>query len=374
MDGRLKTRVVDIMTPDSMKAILAGSEYDFLCNRPELGDNIIMIGVGGSHAYGTNVDGSDLDIRGIATNSDEKIILCNPFDQSVDVATDTTIYSFDKIISLLCNCNPNIVEILGLKPEHYLYINSFGKLILANKCLFLSKRAIHSFGGYANSQLRRLENKASKTASQEQEEKFILRSIESARVDFQRRYFDCPEDAIRLYIDKSIHDGYDTEIFMDVVLNHYPLRDYKDMISEMQSIVKSYKSIGRRNENAISHGKIAKHMMHLVRLYLMCHDILADGKIVTFREKDHDLLMDIRNGKFLDENDQPIHAFYQLVDELENDLGYWREHTDLPDAPDMKKINRLLYEVNERICRTGNNQFVGDTPFMMWRNRLIESR
>ena len=34
--------------------------------------------------------------------------------------TDTTIYSFNKIISLLKNTNPNIIEMLGLKPEHYL--------------------------------------------------------------------------------------------------------------------------------------------------------------------------------------------------------------------------------------------------------------
>ena len=362
------------MTIDGMLKIIASPDYDFLSGRPELGNNIILIGVGGSHAYGTAIEGSDLDIRGIATNREENIILCRPFEQSVDVKTDTTIYSFDKIISLLCNCNPNIVEILGLRPEHYLYISHFGRLLLANKGVFLSKRAIHSFGGYANSQLRRLENKASKTASQEQEERYILKSIESAQIDFRRRYFDHPEDAIKLYVDRAVHDGYDTEIFMDVVLKHYPLRDYKDMVSEMQSIIRSYKSIGRRNENAITHGKIAKHMMHLVRLYLMCHDILADGEIVTYREKDHNLLMEIRSGKYLDDSDQPIPAFYDLVDELENDLEYWKTHTALPDMPDMGKIDDLLYEVNETICRTCSNRSVGDVPFLKWHSRIKEAR
>ena len=36
-------------------------------------------------------------------------------------------------------------------------------------------------------------------------------------------------------------------------------------------------------------------------LFLMVFDILKDGKIVTYRREDHDFLMDIRNGKYLDE-------------------------------------------------------------------------
>ena len=74
---------------------------------------------------------------------------------------------------------------------------------------------------------------------------------------------------------------YDSEIFMDVRLNHYPLRDYKDMWAEMSSIVKSYAKIGKRNEKAIQKNKLGKHMMHLVRLYLMCLDILEKEKNIS---------------------------------------------------------------------------------------------
>lgn len=356
------------MTPEEMKYAIGQKEYDFLCERPELGDNIILLGVGGSHAYGTNVETSDLDVRGAAVNTADRILLGNQFEQSVETITDTTVYALDKLIMLLCNCNPNIVEIMGLRPDHYLYINNVGKMLLNCKDAFLSKRAINSFGGYANSQLRRLENKASKTATQKKEEQYILRSIESAKVDFKRRYFEASDDSIRLYIDKAVNEGFDTEIFMDIALTHYPLRDYKDMISEMQSIVKSYKTIGRRNENAMSHGKIAKHMMHLVRLYLMCHDILADGKIITYREAEHDLLMSIRNGDYLDENDQPIDSFYGLVNDLEADLEYWKNHTHLPDEPDMWRINKLHRDINEMVC-SGVSLCVGSEPtFTEWRS------
>lgn len=325
-------------------------EYDFLRNDKNLGENIILLGLGGSHAYGTENEHSDLDIRGIATNSKRNILIRKDFEQVVERETDTTIYSFEKIVKLLCECNPNTIEILGLKPEHYLYLSPIGKELLKNKHLFLSKRAIHSFGGYANSQLRRMENKSARLVDQTKMEENILKSIQHADVDFRNKYFDMPEDSIKLYVDASNQEEYDSEIFMDVTLKHYPLRDYSAMWSEMNNIVKAYSKFGKRNQNAVEHNKLAKHMMHLVRLYLMCFDILENGEIVTYREKEHDFLMSIRAGKYLDEQRQPTPEFYKIVDELEKKLELLSVKTDLPEKVDMRKINDFVMSVNEKIC------------------------
>lgn len=138
---------------------------------------------------------------------------------------------------------------------------------------------------------------------------------------------------------------------MDVNLTHYPLRDYTGMWNEMKTIVSSYAKIGKRNEKASSHDKLGKHMMHLVRLYLMCLDILENKKIVTYREKEHDLLMDIRNGKYLDANKQPVPEFYEMVDEYEKRMDYAKDNTDLPDLPDEKAINEFVVSVNERVVK-----------------------
>ena len=155
-----------------------------------------------------------------------------------------------------------------------------------------------------------------------------------------------PEDAIKLYIDESPRDDYETEIFCDVTLKHYPLRDHKGMLNDMGKIIQQYKKMGKRNEKAQSHNKLAKHMMHLVRLYLMAFDILEKGEINTYREKDHDFLMDIRNGKYLDDNQQPTKEFYEIIDELEAKLDKLKDTTDLPDTPDMNKVMDLVEEVN----------------------------
>ena len=333
------------MTIEEIKNKVNSPEYDFLRKEP-LKNNIILLGLGGSYAYGTNNENSDLDIRGVATHNAEDILTRKGFEQVVNEATDTTIYSLKKIVNLLSNCNPNTIEILGLEPWQYLYTGYIGQELIKNKDMFLSKRAVHSFGGYATAQLRRLSNKAVRTVEQEQREKHILASIENARYSYPDKYFNYPEDSIRLYIDKAVQEDYDTEIFMDVNLKHYPLRDYKSMWSEMQNIVKDYSKIGKRNSKAIEHDKLGKHMMHLIRLYLMCFDILEDGKIITYRKKEHDFLMDIRNGKYLDENKQPTKEFYDIVDEMENKLNYLKDHSPLPDNPDYKHINDFLYDAN----------------------------
>ena len=336
------------MNIDEIKRKVESDEYGFLREEP-LGDNIILLGLGGSYAYGTNNETSDIDIRGVATHSAMDILTGKGFEQVVNEATDTTVYSLEKIVSLLSNCNPNTIEILGLEPWQYLYISDIGKALIENADMFLSKRAIHSFGGYANSQLRRLENFTVRDMEQSRREEHILNSVNNARYDFPSRYFSFDTDSINLYIDKAIQEDFDTEIFMDISLKHYPLRDYKSMWSEMNSIVKDYAKVGKRNMNAIEHKKLSKHMMHLVRLYLMCFDILESGKIITYRRKDHDFLMDIRNGKYLDERQEPTKGFYDIVSELETKLDYWKKHTHLPPNPDYNRINKFLYDVNLKV-------------------------
>jgi hypothetical protein len=151
-------------------------------------------------------------------------------------------------------------------------------------------------------------------------------------------------------VDKAINPDLDSEIFFDISLKHYPLRDYRNLWSEMHAIVRAYNKFGCRNAKAAAHDKLGKHMAHLVRLYLMCFDILEYGEIITYRDADHDLLMSIRNCEYLDENKQPIDKFYRLVDQLETKLDYLAKHTALPDNVNSDEINDFLMYVNGKVC------------------------
>ena len=342
------------MTTDQIKQALKEPSYNFFRNNPHLGENVILLTVGGSHAYGMDTPTSDIDIRGIALNTKEEILLGKNWESVVDVDTDTTIYSFNKIIDLLTQCNPNTIEILGCKPEHCLYIHPLGQRVLDYKTIFLSQRCIYTFGGYAEAQLRRLENKSARLTSQTEYEHHILRSIENAEYVFRTRYGFYPQDAIRLYIEETGRDDMDSEIFMDLNLHHYPLRDWAGMWNEMKTIVGSYNKIGKRNQVAIEHNKLGKHMAHTLRLYMMVIDILTKQEIITYREDEHDLLMAVRNGEYLDENKQPTKEFYEIVDEYNKKFDEAKKITTLPALPDRVTIMDFKKAVNKEIVCGGD--------------------
>ena len=338
------------MTIEQIKSKLRSTEYDFLRTDKRL-ENTILLTLGGSHAYGMSTPTSDLDIRGIALNSRSDILLGTDFEQVDNKPTDTTIYSFNKMIELLSKSNPNTIEQLGCLPEHYLYLSGVGKELLDNRKMFLSKVCMHSFAGYATAQLRRLENKSVRLVEQAQNEQYILNTIKNAQYDFKTRYYPHSDNNIKLYIDDAVQEDYEAEIFMDINLQHYPLRDWTGMWNEMKSIVSSYNKFGRRNTKAVQKDKLGKHMAHLLRLYMMCIDILTKEEVITYRSEEHDLLMDIRNGKYLNDNKQPTSDFYDLLNEYEKRFDDAKKNTSLPDKPDYKRINEFKMDVNERIVR-----------------------
>jgi Predicted nucleotidyltransferase len=334
------------------KEIFNLTEYDFLKTNEHLGNNIILLGLSGSYSYGTNNKNSDIDIRGIALNRPSDMIGMTSFEQYVDDdKTDTCIYGFNKVIKLLLSCNPNTIELLGLNPEHYLYLSSIGKELLNNKKMFLSKRAVQAFGGYASAQLRRIQNALARDSyPQIEKEQHILRSVENALYSFREKYKLLPDEALKLYIDKAENVELDTEIFIDVNLTHYPLRDYKNMHTEMNNIVRDYEKIGKRNKKK-DDNHLNKHAMHLIRLFMMAIDILEKGEINTYRRAERELLVSIRNGAFQKEDGTFGKEFYDLLSTYETKLDYAAKNTTLPDEPDMKKVQEFAMSINERVIK-----------------------
>ena len=328
--------------------LLDRPEYQFLKHHPRLGKNIIFLTYGGSHAYGTNVEGSDIDIRGCTLNSKADLLGMGDFEQVVDTETDTTVYAFNKLLTLLTSCNPNTIELLGCKPEHYLVHTPIGKQLIDQRKMFLSRRAAISFGGYANQQLRRLENALAHDAyPAEVKERHIMGSCENAIFTFPERYRSFTLEQIRLSV-AQVDGG--PQVVADIRMEQVPLRTLTGMVSELVEITRNYDKIHHRNKKK-DDVHLNKHAMHLVRLYLMCLDILEREEIVTYRAADHDLLMDIRNGRYQREDHTFNSAFYDLLNGLEKRLDYAREHTSLPETPDLARIEAFQMEVNERVVR-----------------------
>ncbi len=349
------------MTLEEIKdKVFNSKEYEFLWTDPHLGkDKILFLTLGGSYSYGTNIETSDVDIRGVALNSERDVLGITHFEQRQDKATDTTIYSLNKFINLVTGCNPNIIEMLFCKPEHYLYVSPLGRILLDNRHLFLTKRAYYTFGGYAHAQLNRLENalcRDGEALTEEEMAEHIRRSVENCLQNcIEKLHFN--EDEFKIYVDENTSYANISEVgnenyglYCDINLKHFPLAYYRIILSETFNVVANYKNTEGQKNKKKDDLHLNKHMMHLIRLYFMCNEILRDGDLHTYRINEHELLMDIRNGKYRTEKGGVTEEFYELLHKLEEESKYWKEHTVLPRQCDDEEIyNKILKPIYKEV-------------------------
>ena len=333
------------MLPD-FHEMIESPQYDFLRNNEHLGNRIMLLGLSGSYGYGTQREGSDVDFRGVALQKPSDLLGLTEFDQYVDTQTDTVVYGFSKMVKLLLECNPNSCEIIGLPRDKYMILSAPGEELLKNQSLFLSKRAIRSFGGYATAQLRRLQNAIARDSlPQTQREKHILNSVMSAMDDLRYRNAHLAQGSVRLYIDKAVTPEMETEIFVDASYQHLPLRDYNSMLDTLRNVVRDYDKIGHRNHKKDAN-HLNKHAMHLVRLLMTVIDLLEEHVVITCRQDDLPLLMRIRNGEFMQSDGTLSTEFYEILEEYEKRFQEAAKKTTLPDAPDMGKVGAFVEHIN----------------------------
>lgn len=305
------------------------SNYNFLRGIPSL----CYVTTAGSRAYGTDNENSDLDIRGFFMDLKKDIFGIGKLtEQFVDENTDTVIYSFKKIVKLLSECNPNTIELLGTRREDKIFMNCIAHDLIDNKDMFLSSRAFYSFGGYATAQLRRLENALARDSyPKEEKERHIMLSLES-EINAQEDVFksldkdSCPE----FYMENG-------ELYIDLNMNHVKLRDFLRMKNCISTTVSNFDKIGHRNHKK-DEKHLYKHAMHLLRLYFMCIDILKKGEVITYREKERDLLLSVRNGEV------PMEKVFQMQKDLENRMQVAMDDTKLPKTPDYDRINKFVID------------------------------
>ena len=336
--------------------ILRLENYGFIRSDERLNGRIMLLGVCGSYAYGTDNEDSDIDLRGAVLMQPSDLIGFTEFEQFEDRETDTVIYGFNKFIRLLSKCNPNALEILGLGKNGYVIRSELGQEILDNTGLFLSKRVIKSYGSFANAQLRRFQNaQARDTLAQTDRERHILESVQYALDDFNRQHEKA--DGIRLYIDDSDNPEYETEIFVDAEYRHYPLRDYANLWETMRLVVHSYDKAGKRKQRK-DDKHLNKHALHLIRLLAAGTGILETGEIHTRNDAILPLLMSIREGEYMQEDGTFSAKFYKVVEEHQRMFNEAAKHTLLPDEPDEERIEAFVERVNRYVV-TGDLPSVG---------------
>ena len=306
-------------------------------------DRLCFITLGGSWGYGTNVEGSDIDVRGVMLPTVDELIGLKHFEQRMDAETDTTLYEFNKFIKLVCNTNPNVVEMLG--ANQYIIFNDIGEELIGMAKDFVSKKCLYSFAGYANSQLRRVENAFTHgEVTNEMRAKRTAEVIDVTKVKLADRTPMFKEDEVNVRVDGD-------KLLWSINCVDRTTDEIKDALNTLTDIQRDFTKAGQRN-NKPTEAKLNKHIMHLVRLYHMCFDILEKGEINTYRAADRDFLLEIRAGKFVKDN-QLTQEFRDYLNYLEDRLQKAKELNVVPDKVDYDKINKFVVKTNSKVV-TGN--------------------
>lgn len=112
----------------------------------------------GSHAYGTNVAGSDQDIGGVYICPKDTLLglRCNYIEQVDDEKHDTVYYELGRWIELLMKSNPTALESLFIPKDCVIgEVHPAVQYILDNKEKFLTKQCLDPLLGYSFNQIKK---------------------------------------------------------------------------------------------------------------------------------------------------------------------------------------------------------------------------
>jgi len=335
----------------------------------------------GSHAYGTSLPTSDLDLRGIAVAPMRYYLgISSVFEQATqNDPVDLTIFDVRKFVKLAADANPNALEIIFTDPSDHLHMHHAAEFLFANRDAFLSQKAKHTFSGYARSQLKRIKGHyrwlkdppqrpptreehglpertvmpadqlaAAQAAIQKQVDSWSWRDLEgldpatrqSLQDEFERRlleitqwHWDQTDDKVWLSAARTI--GLDENFIRLMDLE----RQYTAKLREWQQY-QQWKATrnAARAELEAQHGYDTKHAMHLVRLTRMCREILTEGR-VHVRRPDAGELLEIRAG---------VWSYDQLIeysDREDAELTELVKTSKLPRQPDRERLDRVCMDV-----------------------------
>jgi predicted nucleotidyltransferase len=351
-------------------------------NLPWLKDRTIYITVHGSTSYGTNIEGSDIDYRGIAIPPKEYFFgVLNKFDNVVQKDPDLTIFNIRKFFYLCLENNPNALEILFVEPDmHQLTTPAFWK-IYENRELFLSKNAKYRLSGYAFAQLKRIRLHRAYTLSPPDHEPTRAEFGLPDRMPIPKDQLEAAESAIKKRMDEwSWKDLEEVEpatrqmlkdLFQERILeitkwdeNLYEDKLWKCAVNglgfdsnfiEFLDKERLYKNKKRewkqylewqKNRNPIraelerKMGFDGKHGLHVVRLIKTCKELLLTGKY-NVKRPDAKELLSIRNGEWT--YDQLVEWAQKEIEEIEMIFAT----STLRYEPERKMLNKILMEIIE---------------------------
>jgi len=338
---------------------------------PEL---LLFDAVAGSHAYGTAIQSSDEDRRGVFVAPRSYLLGLDRIEQVSGERNDETYFELGRFIDLLLKNNPNALELLGIPEDCIRFCHPLFRRLEPG--VFLSKLCARTYGEYAMGQIRKARGLNKKIVNPQPEARsplldfcHVLAAQGSVPVLAWLRERgltprDCGLTAVRhapglfaIYHEPGIQyrgmislKDPDTLVFSSVSPEAEPIgwmHCHEDAFKAHTKAHREYwEWVELRNEARFAtnseHGRgyDSKNLMHTLRLLAMAGEIAREG-ILRVRRPDRDDLLRVRAGEF---------SYESLVEKAElmlEDVQRSFASSGLPDEPDPKRANELLLEIRE---------------------------
>lgn len=327
------------------KLVETGPEYESFRAHDKVKNRLHMLCVSGSHAYGTARPDSDIDIRGfVSLDRPYAMGVMDDWETISFAETDTVVYSYRQMLRLIAKGNPDTIVLLGNNINDYLFLSNTARQLIENHTDFIGAKGIfNSFVGYANAQLRRLELAEIGRLAERKEliKDKKLSILDNAVYNMRTKYPTISGN--NLNIEFEIPSDENSKILIKKMdCSEINIDDFFDVARDIKNITSSFGKKGKRNEKK-SDFKLNKHCMHTIRVMLMGIECLETGRVVTYRERDLPLLLDILNGIYMDGEGKMRPEFYDLLNEIRKRADYAYEHTVLPLEPDPYKVSEMMY-------------------------------
>ncbi len=125
--------------------------------REKPGAALLRDGLCGAHAYGTQTEDSDQDVRGVFFPPWTVLVGTSKL-ETIECQPDTVLHSLRKAVRLWAQGNPNMLDWLFLPEDCVWWMEpKFAEIIYFGRQAFLSKRLHARFRGYAYSHLQKME-------------------------------------------------------------------------------------------------------------------------------------------------------------------------------------------------------------------------
>lgn len=143
---------------------LTPAQLDWLRDQTELPDadnpedKCALIWVGGSHAYGIADERSDVDVRATSMPTLRQFLTLHDYGEKHMSGSDMVVRSYLKVVRMLRDANPNMVELVNLPVNCILHCDDYGfRLLQLARKLAVNRKCISTFSGYAYQQTVRAE-------------------------------------------------------------------------------------------------------------------------------------------------------------------------------------------------------------------------